>query len=471
MIKKIFQSPTISTWLNFIIKFGGWLFLLPLILNYFDASMVSVWMVFQTINGILIIFDLGFNQSFSRSFSYCFGGVEDLQNDESGRLIKSSNKTNMINWSLMGSIFGTSKRIYFFIALICFVGILIISFWSVDPILYKLQQERATYSVILIVALGSSIKIYGNLFSSFLIGGSRVPLVNNWESIFGALNLLTSFLVFYMFHNVYLLLANQQFWFVASVVRNYILVKKEYPQLVSKPFDKSLFKIVFKSAWRSAVGIISGYGAVQLSSLLLTRQLSTSELASFLLAFKLVTLISDFSRAPFYSRLPELTTLHSRNSTKSFFRIATKGMNLSLIVFSLAILWVAFSGDFVLKLLNSDTEFVPTLVWSALGLAFFFERYGAINLQIYSVSNHILWHISNGITGILFIMILYISMGSLLLLAIPFSMILSNLLFYCPYNVWLNVKYYKINWWKLNSRGPLPIFFLFIVLLAISNLI
>jgi hypothetical protein len=63
------------------------------------------------------------------------------------------------------------------------------------------------------------------------------------------------------------------------------------------------------------------------------------------------------------------------------------------------------------------------------------ERVGAMHIQLYSLTNHIVWHIANGVTGILLIataLVLYRWQGAL---GLPTAMLLINMVFYSPYAI------------------------------------
>ena len=60
-------------------------------------------------------------------------------------------------------------------------------------------------------------------------------------------------------------------------------------------------------------------------------------------------------------------------------------------------------ADILLKLIDSNIMFVSPLLWIIMGCVFFAERYGAMHLQLYSITNHIIWHFVNSISGLIYI--------------------------------------------------------------------
>jgi uncharacterized membrane protein YdcZ (DUF606 family) len=55
----------------------------------------------------------------------------------------------------------------------------------------------------------------------------------------------------------------------------------------------------------------------------------------------------------------------------------------------------------ILNHTGSKVTFPPNSIWLTLGLAFFLQRYGGMHIQLYSTTNHIIWHWVSSIQGVL----------------------------------------------------------------------
>ena len=97
----------------------------------------------------------------------------------------------------------------------------------------------------------------------------------------------------------------------------------------------------------------------------------------------------DFSKAPFYSKIPRLSKKAVGNF-KDVVSVAQRGMCMSLLVFVAGICFFGLFGETLLALIGSNTKFISVEFWSILGLAYFIERYAAMHLNIYTLSNHII---------------------------------------------------------------------------------
>ena len=103
---------------------------------------------------------------------------------------------------------------------------------------------------------------------------------------------------------------------------------------------------------------------------------------------------------------------------------------MSLLVFVSGICFFGLFGETLLALIGSNTKFISVEFWSILGLGYFVERYAAMHLNIYTLSNHIIWHRLYFISGIIYI----ISMPTLNeqygFFAFPIALLFSELIFH-----------------------------------------
>ena len=91
-----------------------------------------------------------------------------------------------------------------------------------------------------------------------------------------------------------------------------------------------------------------------------------------------------------------------------------------------------------------------------MALAFFAERFGAMHLQLYSLTNHIVWHIANGVTGLLMIAIAWLIYPRLGAYAFPLAMLLAYIGFYCVYSASHTRKAFALQLLRFESRTAAP---------------
>ena len=231
-------------------------------------------------------------------------------------------------------------------------------------------------------------------------------------------------------------MASYQFWVVFNAVRNRLLMKHRCPQLMAAPVraDPAVLRVLWPATWRSGVGVFMSQGIVQASGVIFSQVGAPSEVAAYLLALRVMTVVSQFATAPFYSKLPELAKLQMRQQRTTQVALAQRGMRLAHWTCVIGAGVVALVAQPLLDQIGSRTAFVSPVVWALMCLAFFAERFGAMHLQLYSITNHIVWHIANGVAGSLMIGLSLALFPALGLNALPLGMLLAYAGFYCVYS-------------------------------------
>jgi hypothetical protein len=106
------------------------------------------------------------------------------------------------------------------------------------------------------------------------------------------------------------------------------------------------------------------------------------------------------------------------------------------------------------------------LVWAVLGLALWFERYGNMHLQLFSVSHRVLWHIAQTVTGADFLIVAWLAYPRLGVIALPLGMLVGNLCFLAGYARFHSGKLFQLPfpWFDLRTAA-LPLLTLLLLLL------
>jgi hypothetical protein len=96
-------------------------------------------------------------------------------------------------------------------------------------------------------------------------------------------------------------------------------------------------------------------------------------------------------------------------------------------------------------LVGSKTPFVAGEVWGMLGLAILFERIGAMHLQLYSTTNHVVWHIANGISGTIMLIVIPIAYQWFHIMGFPLGILIGYVAFYVPYSMRLSYRAFSLK--------------------------
>jgi hypothetical protein len=144
-------------------------------------------------------------------------------------------------------------------------------------------------------------------------------------------------------------------------------------------------------------------------------------------------MITQFSQAPFYSRLPELARLRAEGRESVLVAMAQRGMRWSYWAFVVASIAAGLFAQPILRILGSRVEFIPLASWLVLMGGLFLERFGAMHLQLYSTTNHVRWHVAAGGGAVIFLASALILVPRLGYPGFIWSSLLGNLLFFSWY--------------------------------------
>ena len=451
LFKQIWDSPTLMTWGSFSTRSLSLILVLPLVLNRLSTSEIALWYLFSTIIGLQLLADVGFSPTFSRVIAYGMGclsifAIKDLRNIEQPVSLAAP------NWQTIENICSTMRAIYLRLTVISIFLLSTIGTLAMLRPISKMYDTRFGWIAWGVILLASSFTLLGNSYSSYLQGLNQIALLRRWEILTSLGAIGTSIVVLLAGGGLLGLVVANQGWLILNIWRNYWLCSKvedsRFQKFTSKKIDTVVFEAVWPSAWRSGLGVFMGYGLVQLSGIIYAQSATASGLASYLLALRLMQTISQFSQAPFYSKLPLLAKLRSEGNLEQQVRVAKKGMTLAYWTYVAGFIGLGLLGTPLLRLIGSNAEFVTPLLWVVMGLSMFAERYGAMHIQLYSTTNHIIWHIANGVSGVVYVVVALALFKQVGVYAFPLGTLVGYLGFYCWYAAMHSCRAFRLNFWE-----------------------
>jgi O-antigen/teichoic acid export membrane protein len=427
--------------------------------------MLNIFIGFQGLS------DLGFSNTFVRAISYAKGGIT--------KILKFQDNTTPVerqegtNWVLIDRIYGTTSKLFLFLALLFGLFFSIAGFLSLRKPISLTDHTLFGWLSLAVVVIATVINIYGSKYTIFLQGVNKIPQLRRWETFFSLASIITLFIVLQLTDSYFYLILTQQVFTVLSVLRNRMLTNKYHGNIVKtfkqKKIDKELLLTLFPAAWRSWIGVLMSYGLVQVSGIIVGQSSNTAMTSSYLFTLRILDMIKGFSNAPFYSKIPLMNRLFAENNRSELMRVAERGIFLSLGVFAVVSVGVALLGNVLLGWIDSNITLSDGPILMTLILAFYIERYGALHIQLYSLTNNIIWHIANGVTGVIYILTTlalwsYTNVG---FLSFPLGMLAGNVLFYGWYTVVHSYRFFKLEFPAFELRtAALPHVLIVIYLLV-----
>jgi hypothetical protein len=395
-----------------------------------------VWYLLTTIIGLQVLADVGFSPTFTRLFSYALGGASSFADVPPPAAAVGA--TRGPNWDLVERVWRTMGVVYRGLAFAVLAPLMALGTLALMRPMRALPNPVdgwLAWGAVLLVSVGV---VWANGYSAYLQGMNQVALLRRWEALTSVGAIVTSFAVLMCGGRLLALVLANQGWVVVGVLRNRALCRTiadgRAGRFSNIGADASVLAAAWPPAWRSAVGITFSRGVLYASGLIYAQIAQAVELSAYLLAFRLVQLVSELSQAPFYSKIPLLSRLRSEGKLNEQRAVARRGMRLAHWTFVAGFVGVGVLASPLLRLVESAIPFPPIMLWCLMGVSFFIERYGAMHLQLYSTTNHIIWHIVNGVTGVLYLIVSFALLGTFGVYAFPIGVIVAYLGFYSWYS-------------------------------------
>lgn len=470
-ITTIKQSPVLMSWANLFIKSSSILILTPIVLVNLSSEESTLWLLFVTMITFQMLLDLGFSQTSSRVVAYGLAGVKVKDLTRAGSVLLAQGGGAEPNWRTIGLLYYKMKVWYRNLALVGLITASVLGTASVWPLISITQNPMFSSLAWLVLLLNFPLLLYGNIFSSVLIGLNEVALVQRVQMLFAFLGNTLAIVSVVFTSSLLLLIFVHQLALLATVVANYVILSRSKNVKIYKPSkceSELIWDCIWPATWRSGVGILMSAGFVQLTGIMYVQFASVKESASYLLGLQLIRAISSFSQAPFYSKIPGFVRLYASGEVGSLLSIAERAMRLSYFVFVFGVISASLFGDWLLAVVGANVDFPAQGIWWLLGLGVLFERFGAMHIQLYSLSNRIVWHVANGGAGVIAfgtVLIFYPIIG---VCSFPISILVGNLSFYSWYSAMHSYKHFGLDFFSFERTLFIPALICFILFMCVE---
>ncbi|MEB3179505.1 MAG: hypothetical protein VKL59_10795 [Nostocaceae cyanobacterium] len=447
------------TWGSFLTRSLSLVIVLPLILTRLSTEEIALWYLFSTVIGLQLLADVGFSPTFSRVIAFGMGGLNTSELKDL-RSVKQSASPREPNWETIEKICSTMQGIYLRLTVISIILLATLGTWALVKPISTIADVTSGWIAWGVILLASTATLLGNTYNSYLQGVNQIALLRRWETLTSLCAIGTSFLVLLLGGDLLGLVIANQGWLVLNILRNRWLCREvengRFQQFSNKKIDPIVFYAIWSSAWRSGLGVFMSYGLVQLSGIIYAQVGTSGRVASYLLALRLIQMVSQFSQAPFYSKLPLLAKLRSQGNLEQQVSVAKRGMVLAYWSYVVGFIGLGIFAAPLLKLIGSNAEFVSPLLWCLIGLSIFAERYGAMHIQLYSTTNHIIWHVANAISGVIYLVVSLALFKKIGVYAFPVGTLAGYLGFYCWYSGMHSYRAFGLKFWRFESFTMLP---------------
>jgi hypothetical protein len=448
MVKKIFSSPTIMTWISYFVRFGSTIFVLPLILLKFPEAEIAVWFVFSLVIGLAQLADSGFGPSIVRSTSYYYAGSKHIPKNI--KEFKSKKEINSnVNYNGLIDLLNTVNIVYIFLGFISVVVLMFVGEFIVSNSINMTDNVAMLNSAFYLIVIQAYVNLQKVKWVSFIQGVDKVASIQLAQSIINALNIIFNFLSLSLGYGIFALLAiNLIFNLVTLFYSKYFVIKwfKQNEKLYSLKynFNKRIFISIWPSTWRWGLMQYGGYLTNNGSAIVVSQLSSPTLIASFLLSQRAIFFIRQVSQAPLYANLPRIFQLMAKQDYKVLKPYCAKAIRMGLAIQFIVLLIMILIGPKMLDVFEINTKLAPLSVLLVMSVSIMLELHHAFHAQIYMGSNHVPFLLPAVLSGIAIVGISFGIVNHYGLIGIVIVQFLVQLSFNNWYPVYLNLK--LLNW-------------------------
>jgi hypothetical protein len=436
------------TWANLAGRMASVGLVLPFALRRFNPADAAYFLLLSSLISLQLILPAGFNPTFSRFISFSFAGnfPESLRM-EPGNLAETLSMRNLL---------GTMHRVYLTLALIALPVGAALGFFALSGAISLTSNITGAWWALGVVVATTPFVLYSLQYSSYLQGANQVALEQRWGAIF-AIGASFSSLAVLLFHgDILALVISNQAWQLIGFVRVRVLAAKiaaAHGHADERAYSPAAFRIIWPPAWRSFLGVAMSAGIIQASGLVYARLVAPAALVSFLLGLRLIGIVSEICRAPFYSKIPVLNRLYANGQVEEMGQLSLRAMGRSYFFYLCGFFGLLLIGPAGLRLIGSQTPFPDPSLWMLLGTSFLIERYGAMHMQVVSASNRIIWHWANGVTGLAIIALSWVAFPHFGVNGFAGAIGIAYLLCYSSVAPYLSYRMLQVKFLPYEQRG------------------
>lgn len=335
LIKK---KDVIWNYIGTVMSMASGFVLLPFLLIFLSEDDLGLWYIFVAIGNFTLLFEFGFNPTFSRNIVYCLSGVKRIAKVNSGN---APSNLGEIDYHLLNVLLNTSKRVYSILALLVLVLVLTAGSSYVSYITKELAGEYY-WVAWAIFCTAMVLNIYFYYCLTFLRGFGDVESENKAKTFAKIVQLVSTIILLSLGCGLigaavgYLLSGVALRGFAALFLRKHSSiwenVRKDHKGVSWGDVTKTLKDIGY-IAWRDGLVQFACYGSTQATSIICSLFLTLGETGGYSVMLQIGTAVYHFSGAYIKSYYPMYQSAFVQGDIQTQKEIVKKGISIYFILF------------------------------------------------------------------------------------------------------------------------------------------
>ncbi|NLD95024.1 MAG: hypothetical protein GX639_20405 [Fibrobacter sp.] len=450
------KKDVLWTYLAQILRIGNVFFLLPIVLRTIPTQELAIWYIFNTISSFIFLLDFGFSSTITRNVVYVFSGAKQLFKDGMG----ARNSDNEINYELLFNLIHTIKRIFFVLAVLVSIVLIIFGSLYINMVLKKAVSVNPEHIWIAwaIFIVTTSLNFYFLYLNSLLMGRG---LVKEAQKAVIITNLSYIFLAYIGIILGYNLIAIVVANLISNIINRVVSIRYFYDKKLSEKINDiknnshnnvSLFSIIWFNAKKMGIVAIGAFLINKSSMLLIPIFLPLETVAQYGLTMQVVAFVSVFAMVYFTALIPKINALYYQREINSVKEQVGMSAFLLIGTFIFAMIGILLFGNKILLFIGSKTTLLPISCVIVIIFMNLLEQQHSLFATVLTFKNNVPFVTAAIFSGVAIIF------SSIVLLGFTdlgiWAVILSQLIVQLAYNNWkwpyeVTEKMLHVNYFKL----------------------
>ncbi len=393
---------------------GAGVILLPFILHEMPRETVGIWNIFQTITILVLLLDFGFRPSFARNISYIFSGVKTLQKEGVAHAATDAE----VDYGLLKGTIEAMRRFYRWIAL---AVLALLSTVGTAYFLYILRKysgdhQDALIAWVILITI-NCYNLYTLYYDALLTGKGYIKRIQQINILAQSVYVCLAIGLIYAGLGLTAIVSAQ---LTATLVRRIISHKVFFTRelkahlLEAETQDtKEILSAITPNAVKVGLTQLGGFLVNKSSLLIGSVFLSLEEIACYGITVQVMDILTRCATVGYQSYAPKLAQCRAENDIMGLRRYYMICIGSLLATFVLGgLVWLGL-GDWALRLIGSQTQFVPATMLAAMLLINTLEQNHAITAGFIMADNKIPFFIPSLLSGAATVILLWIFLSPL----------------------------------------------------------
>ncbi len=370
LIRRLWDSPTVTSWMSLATKSLRLVILLPLILRRFSATEAAAWLMFSSLLFFGTLISAQINLLFSRLIAMAMSGAEDLSPITHSKEVRGKGEPN---WIMVRRVYSTVGFLNAIVAGITGITALAMGVYGLQPMLAHYGNSRKVWLAFLLVIVGEVVAQMQQKYTVALRGMNFFSLTNRWDVVFALASTLAGSLALWLGATILPLAMVMQSVIVIGSFR-YLLVLRSieprFKEFEGRHYDRAILKWAWPPFIKSLAQSFASNGAIKVGAVVFARYGEPRQVASLLLTLRLFDMMWSFSTAPVTSKIPRYSRMLAEGRMENLRSELMRSLKFGQWVLVASGLGVVFLLKPLLNLMKSEVVALPLWILGSLVAGF-----------------------------------------------------------------------------------------------------